>query len=147
MFRDGDNDPNYHNQGPTLLLFRSSSIIDVSNRQKAKWKQIIDQQVHLPTTRISIYGQDGKLQETRTFSTVLSQSTVSVPNISYLPYTPLSAMSSGTHGSSLTHTTLSARYSGTHGSGSMSLTHTPLSATSSGIQGSESISHSHATLG
>ena len=32
IFRDGDNDPNYHTQGPTLLHFRTSSLKDVSDR-------------------------------------------------------------------------------------------------------------------
>ena len=57
IFRDGDNDPtNYHNiQGPTLLHFQTSSLKDVSDRQKAAWKQIIDQHVHLLTSSTSIY--------------------------------------------------------------------------------------------
>ena len=63
---------------------------------------------------------------------------------SSITHTPLSATSSGTHGSgsmSLTHTPLSAASSGTHGSRSVSLTQMPLSATSSGTEGNESISH------
>ena len=75
IFRDGDNDPNYHTQGPTLLHFRTSSLKDVSERQKAAWKQIIDQHVHLPTSSISIYDQNGKLKGTRTFTTVASSTT------------------------------------------------------------------------
>ena len=42
-FMDGDDDPNYHSQGPTLLHFTTSSLDDVVNRHKKSWKQILDQ--------------------------------------------------------------------------------------------------------
>ena len=141
LFRDGDNDPDYHSQGPTLLHFRNSSLEDVANRQKAKWKQIIDQHVHLPTTSISIYDQDGKLKETRTFSTVAIQSLQQTESTRIegsgfvsLTQTPLSSRE-GTGLNSLTHTPISALSSTTESSGLSFLTQTSLSDSSSAMDG------------
>ena len=66
---DGDDDPNYHSQGPTLLHF-TSSLDDVVNRPKKSWKQILDQFIPLPTPKVHIYDRDGNHSETRVFATI-----------------------------------------------------------------------------
>jgi hypothetical protein len=58
-FMDGDDDRNYHSQGPILLHFKTSSLDDVVNRQKKSWKQILDQFIPLPTPKVHIYDTDG----------------------------------------------------------------------------------------
>ena len=69
-FMDGDDDPNYHSHGPTLLHFRTASLNDVVTRQKNSWKQILDQFIPLPTQKVYTYDTDGNPTATRVFPTI-----------------------------------------------------------------------------
>ena len=67
-FCDADNDPDNHDEGPSLLHFRDTTIDKLHKRNEELWDEIIKGEITLPTPSIKIYDKEGKLIERRTFN-------------------------------------------------------------------------------
>ena len=63
-FLDGATDPEYHQEGPLLLHYRSSTLQDVSHRQRDCWQTILTDSVEVPSQTINIYDGEGELSHT-----------------------------------------------------------------------------------
>ncbi len=60
-FHDGDSDPEFHSEGPSLSHFRSYSIQHIDERNRSNWKLIIDSKVAVPTNILRIFDENGDL--------------------------------------------------------------------------------------
>ena len=60
-FYDGDTDPDFRPEGPTLRHFRSCTFQDVQDKCKSNWQLILDSKVDLPTNILRIFDEDGNL--------------------------------------------------------------------------------------
>ena len=58
-FFDGDDDPEQHNEGPSLQHFRYTSIPEVISQHKEAWEVVLQKEIELPTPRLHKYGSDG----------------------------------------------------------------------------------------
>ena len=58
-FNDGDDDPEFRIEGPTLLHFRSSSIENVEIRSTESWKHILLDKIDLPIPFVRLYDENG----------------------------------------------------------------------------------------
>ncbi len=58
-FHDGDSDPEFHSEGPSLSHFRSCSIQHIDERNRSNWKLIIDSKVAVPTNNPCIFDENG----------------------------------------------------------------------------------------
>ena len=67
LFRDGPCDLDFHEEGPTLLHYRQTSIKDVVERQNTCWKDILERQVTLPVATLYTYDEEGDFLTTTTF--------------------------------------------------------------------------------
>ena len=63
-FLDGTTDPENHSEGPLLLHFRSSTLKDVTLRQRDCWQTILTNSIEVPSQTINIYDGAGKLSHT-----------------------------------------------------------------------------------
>ena len=63
-FLDGATDPEYHLEGPQLLHYRSSTLKDVTYRQRSCWQTILRNSIEIPTETINIYDKEGELSHT-----------------------------------------------------------------------------------
>ena len=90
-FLDGATDPENHPEGPMLLHYRSSTLKDVTQRQKDCWQTILKNSVEVPSHTISIYDRDGELSHTihkmedATSSPTSSSTTTEIPSPSDNP--------------------------------------------------------------
>ena len=69
VFCDGDNDPNYRDEGPVLKHFRSCVIQDIEKQSADNWKHIIDNNVTIPAQTLRIYDEDGEFVSYRNHQT------------------------------------------------------------------------------
>ena len=80
-FLDGATDPESHLEGPMLLQYRSSTLKDVTLRQKDCWQSILRNSTEIPTQVINIYDGEGELTRTIHTSTSMDD-TISSPESS-----------------------------------------------------------------
>ena len=72
-FHDGAQDPPYQSCGPNLLHFRDANEADVKRRHSQCWKQVLENNIPLPTTEIKTYTQDGHYISTQQYTNATPQ--------------------------------------------------------------------------
>ena len=71
VFLDGDNDPDYRDEGPVLRHFRSCVIQDIEKQSADIWKHIMDTNIKIPAEAqtVRIYDEDGEFVSYRNHHT------------------------------------------------------------------------------
>ena len=67
-FHDGDNEPDYLEQGPPLLSFTDTSMVDAVEMCAQCWNDCVEKQVKLPIPEINVYDQEGEFRHKRKFT-------------------------------------------------------------------------------
>ena len=80
VFFDGDKDLECRVEGPTLNHYRSCSIEDIEKQSVKNWKQILENEIELPTHILHIFDENGDFVSYQTNQL----STCTTPNISML---------------------------------------------------------------
>ena len=62
MFLDGDGEMEYHDNGPNLQHFRSTSLSEIFLYLQQQWEACCNSDIVLPAAYLRFYGQDGTLE-------------------------------------------------------------------------------------
>lgn len=59
VFRDGEEEPAYHTEGPTMMNFKKESVASVITFVKSCWDECIKSNIQLPIERVHLYNECG----------------------------------------------------------------------------------------
>ena len=67
IYRDGDGEPEFHDEGPVLKSFESESLKSSQQYLKDCWKECINSDVRLPIEKVYVYSESGDYEQSKCY--------------------------------------------------------------------------------
>ena len=65
IFHDGDDDPNFRIEGPTMMDFKTNNLQSVSHHLTTCWQKCIEECITLPLKEVNVFDKEGEFIEKR----------------------------------------------------------------------------------